>query len=163
MTAEQILALGLVFGVGFLLPIVPIFPLRLAILIPLAAAVVHPLLVVLAASIGSALGTIPLYAVTSGVRTTPTVQRWLARPWFRRMLTALEGRMFLTTLLFALLPLPDQLMSVVGGLRSYPVWRMAAAFFLGRLPYYLLLATIGAANSGRIQGAFRTVMHAFGT
>jgi len=154
--------LGLVALVGFILPIVPVFPVRIAVLIPLAAASVNPLLVVLAASAGSSLGTLPLYAITREANDFAIVKRWRSHGWVRRLLRALEGRMFVCVLLFALLPLPDQLMSVISGFERYPAWKMTAGFFIGRLPYYLLLAFLGARFSETINGFSRAFVAAFG-
>lgn len=145
-----VLALAGVFLVGFILPVVPLFPIRLAALIPLAATVAHPAAVVLVASLGAALGTAPLYLVARQARESAAVQHWLERRWVRRFLGWLEGRMFLAAFLFALLPLPDQLISLAGGFKTYPLGRLCVAFFLGRLPYFTLLATLGAANRGLI-------------
>lgn len=162
MNVTVVAQLAAVFGVGFILPIVPVFPVRLAVLIPLVAAEVNPVLVVLAASLGAAIGTVPLYAVTRTARHIPSVQGWMERGWIRRLLLRLEGRVFLATFLFALLPLPDQLMSVVGGLKSYPVSRMALAFFLGRLPYFSLLAYIGASQRSSIQAGSEALLRWIG-
>lgn len=154
--------LALVALVGFILPIVPVFPVRLAMLIPVVSASVHPLLVVLAASLGSSLGTLPLYALTREAGDIGTVKRWLAHGWMRKLLAFLNGKMFLSVLLFGLLPLPDQLMSVVGGLERYPAWKLSVGFFIGRLPYYCLLAFLGARYSGTINGAARALFAVFG-
>jgi membrane protein YqaA with SNARE-associated domain len=159
---ETVIQLGLVALVGFILPIVPVFPVRLAFLIPLTAASVHPLLIVFAASVGSSMGTLPLYAITREAGDLATVQRWLSRRWMRRLLRALEGRMFVCILLFAFLPLPDQLMSVMGGFERYPAWKLMLGFFLGRLPYYLALAFLGARFGDTIHGLVRALYAAFG-
>lgn len=154
--------LALVALVGFILPIVPVFPVRLAMLIPVVSASVHPLLVVIAASLGSSLGTMPLYVLTREVNDLVVVQRWLAHGWVRRLLTYLNGKMFLCVLLFALLPLPDQLMSVVGGFEKYPAWKLSVGFFIGRLPYYCALAFLGARYAETIHGAARALWAVFG-
>jgi membrane protein YqaA with SNARE-associated domain len=154
--------LALVALVGFILPIVPVFPIRLVMLIPVVSASVHPLLVVFAASLGSSLGTLPLYALTREAGDIDTVKRWLAHRWIRGLLAYLNGKLFLCVLLFALLPLPDQLMSVVGGFERYPAWKLSVGFFIGRLPYYCLLAFFGARYSEAIHNAARTLFAAFG-
>lgn len=142
-----------VFFVGLLLPTFPWLPLRLAILIPLAAASINPWLVALTASTASALGTWPLYALSQRASADIRVRAWMNRPWVQRVLHYLERRMFLAILVFALLPLPDQIMSVSGGLRRYPVGRMMLAFFLGRLPYFLFLAWLGSTHRDTIEAA----------
>ncbi len=154
--------LGLVFLVGFLLPIFPWFPIRLAFLIPLVATSVHPVAVALSAAVGASIGTIPLYAVSWRLRDTRTVERWRHQRWMQKLLKWLAGRMFVSIFLFALLPLPDQVMSLAGGLERYPVWRLALAFFLGRLPYFLALGFLGSTNREVIEGAWRHVLAAFG-
>ncbi len=159
---SAVIELGLVMLVGFILPIVPIFPLRLAFLIPVVAASINPLLVVLAASVGSSLGTLPLYAVTREVSDLSTVKRWLSHGWMQKLLAALNRKMFVCVLIFALLPLPDQLMSIVSGFEDYPAWKLSLGFFIGRLPYYLLLAFLGVHFSGVIHGVAHTLFAAFG-
>ncbi len=159
---EAVIQLGLVALVGFILPIVPVFPIRLALLIPVVAATVNPLLVVFAASVGSSVGTLPLYAVTREANDLATVKRWLSHHWMRKLVSALEGRMFACILLFALLPLPDQLMSVMSGFKGYPAWKMTLGFFIGRLPYYALLAFFGVRFSETINGVSRVLFTAFG-
>ncbi len=154
--------LGLVFLVGFLIPIFPLFPIRLALLIPFVATSVHPFLVALAAAVGASVGTVPLYAVSWRFRDTRTVERWTRKGWAQKLLKFLQGKMFVSILLFALLPLPDQLMSVAGGLERYPVARLMLAFFIGRLPYFLALGYLGSTNREVIEGAWRHVLAAFG-
>lgn len=156
------LELLLVAGVGFLLPLVPVFPLRLWVLIPLVASHVHPALVVLAAGIGTSLGTLPIYGIARGVRDTRTVDRWFQHGWARRLMAFLEGKMFLAILLFALLPLPDQLMSAASGLKRYPAWRVALAFCLGRLPYFIVLAYIGSTHREAVTNGVQRLLQAFG-
>ncbi|MBI5405127.1 MAG: VTT domain-containing protein [Candidatus Kerfeldbacteria bacterium] len=142
-----------VFFVGLLLPTFPWLPVRLAILIPLAAASINPWLVALTAATASALGTWPLYALSQRAATDVRVKTWMDRPWVQRVLRFLERRMFLAILVFALLPLPDQIMSISGGLRRYPAGRMMLAFFLGRLPYFLFLAWLGSTQRATIEAA----------
>lgn len=156
------LQLGTVFLVGFILPIVPVFPIRLALLIPLVSASVNPFAVVLSASLGSCLGTLPIYGLTAKAREHVVIERWTKRRWVMGTLRGLEGKMFLTVVLFALLPLPDQLMSVIGGLKRYPAGRMALGFFIGRLPYYALLAYIGRAHAQVINGSLQQLLALFG-
>ncbi len=156
------LQLGTVFLVGFILPIVPVFPVRLIVLIPLVSATVDPIAVVLSASIGSCLGTLPIYGLAVKAKERAVVDRWMRRRWVQGMLRALEGRMFLTVVLFALLPLPDQLMSAIGGLKRYPAGRMALGFFIGRLPYYSLLAYIGSTQADAINSSFRRLLALLG-
>jgi membrane protein YqaA with SNARE-associated domain len=151
-----------VFLVGFLLPIIPLLPIRLALLIPVVASTVQPTVVAVTAGVGAALGTIPLYAITLRVEEDRRVLAWLQHEWMKKLLTFLEGKMFLAILLFALLPLPDQLMSVLGGFKRYPASRMILGFFLGRMPYFLALAYIGSANRQTIQGAWHAVIRTFG-
>ncbi|MFH0828644.1 MAG: VTT domain-containing protein [Candidatus Kerfeldbacteria bacterium] len=156
------LKLLFVFLVGFILPIVPPFPVRLAVVIPIVSASVNPIAVVLAAALGSSLGTLPLYGLSMKAKDTRLVKRWLRREWVRITLRFLEGKMFLTVLLFALLPLPDQLMSVIGGLQRYPARRMALGFFIGRLPYYCALAYLGSSERDIINGALKSFVALFG-
>lgn len=151
-----------VFLVGFIIPIVPPFPVRLAFVIPVVSASVHPLAVVLVAALGSCLGTLPLYGLSVKAKDSRIVTRWLRHGWIRSFLRFLEGRMFLAVLLFALLPLPDQLMSIVGGLKRYPVKKLALGFFIGRLPYYCALAFLGSSERDAINGALRSVVTLFG-
>lgn len=157
-----VIELGIVFLVGFILPIVPVFPVRLAVLIPIVAATVNPVAVVLAASLGSCLGTLPLYAVTREAGKLAGVSRWMKHRWVAWLLRVLEGKMFLTIVLFALLPLPDPLMSVIGGLKNYPVGKMAFGFFLGRIPYYALLAWVGNANQDLLRATLHPLYALFG-
>lgn len=148
-----VVELGLVFVVGLLLPTFPWLPVRLAILVPLTATTVSPGLVALTAAVATALGTWPLYAVSRKASNHARVQAWMNRPRIRRIMRILEKRMFLMILLFALLPLPDQVMSISGGLRRYPACRMILGFFLGRLPYFFFLAWLGSAHRDEIAAA----------
>lgn len=158
---DALLQLGAVFVVSFLLPIVPLLPIRLWVLIPLVAANVSPLLVALTAGVGASLGTLPLYAVSATAKDWTRVRRWLRHAWVRRWLQWLEGKLFWSVFVFALVPLPDQLASVASGLKNYPASRLAWAFFLGRMPYFLLLAFLGQANRELIQGSWQQVLHLF--
>lgn len=158
---EHLLLLGAVFCVGILLPIIPFFPVRLAVLIPIAASIISPWAVVITAAFGTSIGTLPLFLVGRRMRGYPAAQRWTAHRTIRTLLRVLNGHMFFATLVFALLPLPDQLMSVIAGYRSYPAWKMALGFFIGRLPYFVLLAWIGASNDEAVLGSLRTLLNLF--
>lgn len=138
--------LGLVFLVGLILPIAPWLPLRPVVLVPLVATHGQPWLVALAASLGAVLGTVPWYGIAASAGSTVRVQRWLHRRWVTGLLGWLRGKTFLAVWLFALLPLPDQLISVAAGVERYPLRRMLLAFFLGRLPIFLALAYLGSTN-----------------
>lgn len=153
--------LAAIFLVGLLLPTFPFLPVRLAVLIPFAAATIHPLLVTLVASVATSLGTLPLYAFSNKAVDAKVVKRWLRRPWVRSLLQFLEGKMFLAILIFALLPLPDQLMSVLSGIKRYSPSKTALGFFLGRLPYFLLLSYFGASHRALIEQTSHWLVRSF--
>jgi len=162
MTASDWSQLGLVALVGLVLPSVPWLPIRMAVLVPVAATTVSPWAVAGVASAFAAFGTLPLYAISRSARTTPVVQSWLRRRWVERVLGWLNGRMFISILVFALFPLPDQLMSFAGGIRRYPAWKFVVGFFLGRLPYFLGLAFLGAWNREAIQSLSEWLLRVIG-
>jgi membrane protein YqaA with SNARE-associated domain len=65
------------------------------------------------------------------------VYRWAIR-WF-------DVSPFQTLMLIAFVPVPVDFVRWVAILRRYPRWRFAAAYWLGRLPRYALLAGISVA------------------
>lgn len=148
---EVLPKLASVFLASAIVPTVPFFPIRPTFLIPLVSITVSPVLVAVTGTIGAALGTLPLYAVTAKVKDYRSVRRWLRYPWVVRILTFLRGRLFLAFFLIALLPIPDQFVSLIGGVEAYPASRMLIALFLGRLPYFLLLAYLGVWNRDSLE------------
>lgn len=161
MTVNDLVQLLTVFAVAFVLPIVPVLPIRPSLLVPLVAANVDPYAVAAVASLGAALGTLPLYAVAATTRNAERVKRWLQRRWVRGALAWLTGKTFFTIFVFALLPLPDQLMSVATGVQQYPARKVVLAFFLGRFPVFLLYALIGSANREWITANWLKFLDAF--
>jgi len=145
--------------VSFVLPLIPVFPIRLAILIPLAATAVSPLVVAVVAAVGASLGTIPLYLLGRLWPRHPPSRR--PRRWLKIWLW-LERHLFLAIVIFALFPLPDQVVSSLSGWQRYPLSRMLIAFFLGRLPYFLLLALAGYYWQDSIRSGWQAFLRMVG-
>ena len=105
-----------------------------------------PFLVALLGGLASALG--------SALQLT--VLRWLVgaeKPWMRRFTPTREkleearrghpSASFLALMVARATPLPDAPLKLVAAVLRYPIALYALAVFLGSLPYYFALATVG--------------------
>ena len=101
----------------------------------------HPFLVGLSAGIGSALGEFTGYGLGYGGRKLMKKKsRWLkvAENWFKR-----NG--FITIFIFALTPLPDDVVGIIGGITKYDARKFFIASFLGKTILCLAISYLGYA------------------
>jgi len=108
--------------------------------------VIPPIQIAVFGGLASALGSALQFALL----------RWLVRadrPWMRRFAPRREkleeaqrrypSASFLTLMVARATPMPDAPLKLVAAVLEYPVALYALAVFLGSLPYYFALATVG--------------------
>ena len=108
--------------------------------------VIPPIQIALFGGLASALGSALQFALL----------RWLVRadrPWMRRFAPRREkledaqrrypSASFLTLMVARATPMPDAPLKLVAAVLEYPIALYALAVFLGSLPYYFALATVG--------------------
>lgn len=100
----------------------------------------NPFVVSVVAGTGSALGEITGYALGYGGRKLlkKKYEKWfkIAERWFKR-----NG--FATIFIFALTPLPDDIVGIVGGMARYEIKKFFLASALGKIVLCLLIAYSG--------------------
>ncbi len=101
----------------------------------------HPFLVGLSAGIGSAAGEFIGYGIGYGGRKLiKKKSKWLkiAEEWFKR-----NG--FITIFIFALTPLPDDIVGILGGIAKYDIKKFFIASLLGKTLLCLAISYLGYA------------------
>lgn len=100
----------------------------------------NPFLVGIIAGIGSALGEATGYALGYGGRKLlkKKYKKWfrIAEKWFKK-----NG--FVTIFIFALTPLPDDIVGIIGGMTKYEIKKFFLASALGKIILCLLIAYSG--------------------
>ncbi|MEM7825621.1 MAG: VTT domain-containing protein [Candidatus Aenigmatarchaeota archaeon] len=99
----------------------------------------HPFLVGLSAGIGSTLGEFTGYGLGYGGRKLiKKKSKWLktAEQWFKK-----NG--FITILIFALTPLPDDIVGIIGGITKYDIKKFFIASFIGKTFLCLAISYLG--------------------
>lgn len=141
-----IVELIFLFLVSFLIPTFNfISPFRPIIVIIGLATHLPPLIVGIVASIGSALGALPLYYIGKKLQSLEKVQVWLdKRPSWKRLIDKVSHSSFLVIQLLLWLPFPDQLVGLYGGFERYPIWKFLIANLIGRAVWYIPLAYFGS-------------------
>ncbi len=157
------LGLGALFLASFLAPSLNFFLPARPVLIAVALDVVHPWwLVTGIGALGSTLGTIPLYAAVRSVEHTATVRRWYRLPGIRALLQCLRRRTFLAILVLVLTPLPDQLIGITAGAERYPLRKLLAATFAGRLLFYGALTLFAEQHADLLLRWWRAALEVVG-
>ncbi len=109
----------------------------------LLAPVLNPVLMSLAAGLGSAIGELTGYGIGLGgekiiIKKYPQYKDSL-KAWKRKF----KERGFILLFLFAVTPLPDDIVGIVAGLLKYDVKKFLIAVFLGKTLMFLLVAYAG--------------------
>ena len=132
---------GGIFLVGFLGTSTIFLPFPIYLIIFFARNLgLNPFIVGVVAGIGSALGEITGYAVGYGSR------KFLKKKyekWFERSEKWFEKNGFLTILIFALTPLPDDIVGILGGASKYDLKKFFLASALGKTILCLAIAYSG--------------------
>ncbi|MEM5834243.1 MAG: VTT domain-containing protein [Candidatus Aenigmatarchaeota archaeon] len=108
----------------------------------------HPFLVGMLAGIGSALGEFTGYGIGYGGRKLlKKKSRWLkiAEAWFKR-----NG--FITVFIFALTPLPDDVVGIIGGITKYDAKKFFIASLLGKTLLCLSISYLGYLILPHLEG-----------
>jgi membrane protein DedA with SNARE-associated domain len=117
-----------------------------------AGAILNPLFVGIAAGFGSALGELTGYVIGYGSKhlLSQKNKQWLERAekWSEK-----HG-FFVIVIVFALTPLPDDVMGILGGAMGYDVKKFFLASLIGKLALCLMLAYGGYLGSSWVLGLF---------
>lgn len=95
------------------------------------------LLIITLSALGASLGKVIVYTIGYGLRSLIPKQRLLKTTQSFRLF---KKSIFIATLLFALLPLPDDILYIPLGIMRYDVKRFFLALFIGK--FFLTLITI---------------------
>ncbi|MFC1663446.1 VTT domain-containing protein [Patescibacteria group bacterium] len=149
-----VVALGLLFLSTSLAPtfnfVLPLRPMFFLFVLPTQ---INWIVVAIIGIIGSVIGTLPLFYITRGVKTTPAVKKWLSYRWVKWFLEKFKNRPFGLIIFLILTPAPDQLLGVLGGLEGYQLRKFILANVVGRIILYFPVAFAGYLFSGNINSA----------
>ncbi|MDA4128386.1 MAG: VTT domain-containing protein [Thaumarchaeota archaeon] len=134
-----------IFGVSLVGSVVPFVPIPYLLLVVLLSSTLNPLLLGLAAGFGGALGKVTSYALGwSGYR--------LSRGKTKRNLDVFRGFVGrygdLWIFIFAVTPLPDDILFVPMGAVRFPFWRFIVADTAGKIVLSVAVAYAGSAYFG---------------
>jgi membrane protein YqaA with SNARE-associated domain len=118
-----------------------IFPVPHLIVVWLAGAELPFLLVGLVASIGSALGELSGYLLGYCGQGTVKIEQ---RKWYQRAERWMKRYGSATIFVFALTPLPFDLVGIASGALKFPLWKFILACWAGKLPMCILIAYLGS-------------------
>lgn len=107
-------------------------------------AIFNPLLAGWASGIGAGLGELSGYFLGYGGRGLGNIDKKKKDHWFTRLEKFFHRSGFLTTFLFAMLPMPFDIVGVFAGAVGYPVWKFLLATILGRGIRNSVIAWTGA-------------------
>ena len=106
-----------------------------------AGAVLNPVLVGLVAALGSTIGELTGYAI--GVGGSEILEK-KNKKWVDKTKKWSEKRgMFLVIFLFAITPLPDDIVGILAGIVKYDIKKFFIASFIGKAIINIIVATAG--------------------
>lgn len=104
----------------------------------------NPLLVGIISGIGAGLGELSGYFLGFGGRGLASFKKREENHWSTRLERFFHKSGFITIFLFALLPLPFDVVGMTAGVLNYPVWKFLLATILGRGIRNSVIAWTGA-------------------
>lgn len=142
-----------IFFINFIGSSSIIFPIPIAILVFIFGKIFNPFLVAISASVGCTLGELTGYGLGSGGKLILKKKYGkyleLGEKWFKR------GQGFLTIMLFAATPLPDDVLGILGGIFNYGIKKFVLASFIGKMIMNLVLAFGGFYGIDWISNIFK--------
>jgi membrane protein YqaA with SNARE-associated domain len=141
------------FIVTFLGNVTILIPIPFALVIYICGGFLNPFILGLATGAASTMGELSSYLVGRGGR------KVIEAKYGRRLdsMRALIDRYgMLLVFLFALLPLPDDVLLVPLGMIKYNVWKLVSAMFLGKTLMCLAISYAGFYSYGSIMGFFES-------
>jgi membrane protein YqaA with SNARE-associated domain len=148
--AHQFGYLG-VFIISFIGSVSVVFPIPYTIVIYLLGAVLNPFFVAVSGGLGSALGEFSGYALGYYGRTVVSEER---RKKMDYMVKLFDRYGPAAIFLFALTPLPDDLLFIPLGVMRYPFWKAFIPALFGKVLMTFILAYSGQQSIGLIESLF---------
>jgi uncharacterized membrane protein YdjX (TVP38/TMEM64 family) len=128
-------------------------PIPFTLAIYLCGSFLNPLILGLVTGAASTIGELSAYIVGRGGRKIIEAKYGHRLDSVRRLI----GRYgMLVIFLFALLPLPDDLLLIPLGMIKYNVWKLITAMFLGKTIMCLIIAYAGFYSFSSVRGVFET-------
>jgi membrane protein DedA with SNARE-associated domain len=140
-----------VFVISFIGSVSVVFPVPYTIIIPFLGTILDPFLVAISGGLGSALGEFSGYVLGYTGRAVVSEERLKKMDYMVKLFDRYGP---VSIFLFALTPLPDDLLFIPLGIMRYPFWRAFIPALFGKMLMTFVLAYVGQQYFEVIEALF---------